>query len=203
MVLAASSASISTGQSAEDLRTKLADRYENMQAMSASFVQIANSDFMDSPERFSGTMIFSGPKYRIQTGAQTIVTDGATLWIHNRGERQVIINDFVDDETSFSLTTFLRQFGKDYDAVLDGSEIREGVQHDILKLRPLDDFSQFRTVRMDVRRSDTIVTYLEVVDLNDVLMTFELSEIIVNPTVPAGTFSFAVPADLEIIDLRN
>jgi outer membrane lipoprotein carrier protein len=192
-----------TAQSAEDIRSKVANRYESVAAMSASFVQTATSEFMDAPERFSGTLIFSGSKYRIQTGAQSIVTDGKTLWIHNRGERQVIINDYVEDETTFSLTAFLRQLDNEYDAEFKGSETRGGAPHDVVQLIPQDDFSQFKRVDMHVRRADSIVTFLEVVDLNEVLMTFELTEIKINPGTTAETFSFSIPADVEIIDLRN
>jgi outer membrane lipoprotein-sorting protein len=190
-------------QGAQDLAARLADKYDSIQTMKARFVQIATSQFMDDPERFSGLLIFSQNQYRIETSTQTIVTDGTTTWIHNRGEEQVLINDFVEDETSFSLTSFLRNFDEEYDVRADGQESLSGSQHDILFLTPRDDFSAFRSVRLWIRRRDLIVTHLVVIDLNDVTMTFDLSEITVNPELDSKTFAFQIPADVEIIDLRN
>ena len=190
-------------QRAQDLAARLADKYDSIQTMKAQFVQIVTSQFMDDPERFSGLLIFSQNQYRIETSTQTIVTDGTTTWIHNRGKQQVLITDFVEDETSFSLTSFLRNFDEEYDVRAEGQESLSGTQHDILFLTPRDDFSAFRSVRLWIRRRDLIVTRLLVIDLNDVTMTFDLSEITVNPELDSKTFAFQIPADVEIIDLRN
>lgn len=192
-----------SAQSADELSERLASRYEQLGAMRASFVHVATSDFMDSPERFSGTMIFAGSRYRIETVSQTIVTDGETTWIHNRAEGQVLINDYVEDEFSFSLTTFLSQFGNDYDTALQGSQRRSGQMHYVLELSPRDDFATFRSVELWMRKSDSIVTHLIVVDLNDVTMTFDLSDIEIDPPVLESTFSFDIPQSVEVIDLRN
>ena len=190
-------------QSANDLRLELATKYENINAMTAAFVQEASSEFMAAPERFSGTLLFSGAKYRIQTGSQTIVTDGITLWIHNRNEKQVIINDFGGDEMSFSLMTFLRQLGNEYEATLGLNETHQGVIHHVLNLKPKQELAQFRSVRLSVRQSDTIVTHLEVIDLNDVQMTIDLSEIRINPPITKESFVFIAPPGVELVDLRN
>lgn len=192
-----------TQQEANAIQQKLAAKYQGMEAMSAEFVQVTTSAFLESSERFSGTLILSGNKYRVQTGSQTIVTDGITLWIHNRAEKQVIINSYESDASSFSLTTFLGQMGKDYRFILQGTTTKNGVVYDTVSLLPSDGTSQFRSVKMEVRKTDTVVTHLEVVDLNDVQMTFDLSSIKVNPVIPADIFVLKVPTDAEIIDLRN
>ncbi|MDA1028214.1 MAG: outer membrane lipoprotein carrier protein LolA [Bacteroidetes bacterium] len=193
----------SQAQSASDLRSTVAQKYERLEGMAANFVQVANSEFMEGPERFSGSLLFSGPKYRIETSSQTIVTDGKTLWVYNRGEKQVIINDLNSDETSFSLTSFLRQFGAEYNTTLGPEEVRQGVKHRILNLEPKRGLSQFRSVQMSVRLSDTTITHLDIIDLNDVHMTIDLSDIKVNPKLAPESFVFVAPSGVEQIDLRN
>jgi len=187
----------------QDLSSQLAAKYESVETMKARFVQTATSSFLDEDEYFSGVLTFSQEKFRVETSSQTIITNGTTTWIHNRGERQVLINDYVEDEGSFSLTTFLRQFDQEYESETDGQESLGGVMHDRLVLRPLDDFSSFQSVRLWVRKSDLIVTHLIVIDLNDVTMTFDLSEIQVNPELDPQEFEFEIPESVEIIDLRN
>jgi len=190
-------------QSADNLQAEIATKYESLKAMSASFVQVTTSEFMEAPERFSGTIVFSGSKYRIQTSSQTIVTDGQTLWISNRTEKQVIINDFIEDESSFSLTSLLRQIGSDYTATLLGQKKKDGVDHDLISLIPKDENVQFKSVQIDARSSDSIVTRVEVLDFNDVRMVFDLHDIVLNPVISSDSFSFVPPSGVEVIDLRN
>lgn len=192
-----------SAQTASELQSDIALKYQEMESMSASFVQESTSEFLDSPQRFSGTVLFSATKYRIQTASQTIVTDGKTLWIYNKAEKQVILNDFVEDESSFSLTALLRQVGSEYHAELGGRTTNGGVQHNRLVLTPNSDHVQFKQVIIDSRISDHVVTKVEVLDHNDVTMMFSLSDIVINPTFSADSFTFTSPAGVEIIDLRN
>jgi len=190
------------GQNADDLVERLTERYAAIDVMQARFVQTTESAFMDETERFSGTVVFKGDAYRIETSNQTIVTDGVTTWVYTRSEGQVIINDYVDDESTFSLTTFLQEFDQEYESESGESVTVDGVRHDRLNLQPVDDFAAFRSVSMWVRSTDLLVTRLEVIDLNDVEMTFELSDLRVNPSVESDSFVFDVPDGVEIVDLR-
>jgi outer membrane lipoprotein carrier protein len=185
------------------LADALAKRYSDIHAMRLRFVQTASSAFMDSDERFSGELVFTETAYRVRTSNQTIVTDGTTTWIHNKAEGQVLINDFVEDETSFSLTSFLRSFSKDYSATWEGKDTLSGAGHDRLRLLPLDDFASFRQVDLWIRASNGLVTRLVALDLNDVRMTFDLSDLEVNPALPADLFQFVLPSGVEVVDLRE
>ncbi len=187
----------------EQLAAQLAERYESIDAMQTRFVQTATSSFMDSDERYSGMLVFTNLAYRITTSNQTIVTDGVTTWVYNSSERQVLVNDYVEDESAFSLTSFLTSFSESYRSTLVGSESLNGVAHQRLDLAPVDDFASFRSVSLWIRSSDMLVTRLVVLDLNDVTMTFELSDLVVNPRLPDDLFSFEVPEGIEVIDLRN
>ncbi|MDA0378229.1 MAG: outer membrane lipoprotein carrier protein LolA [Bacteroidetes bacterium] len=185
------------------LAATLSTRYSAIHGMRMRFVQTASSAFMDEDERFSGQLSFTDTAYRVMTSNQTIVTDGVTTWIHNRSEGQVIINDFVEDETSFSLTSFLRSFSDDYLTTWEGKDTLSGAPHDRLRLLPRDDFASFRQVDLWIRASDGLVTRLVAVDLNDVRMEFDLSDLEVNPVFPPDLFRFDIPAGVDVVDLRE
>ena len=190
-------------EDAERLASQLASRYEAIDAMRLRFVQTASSAFMDTDERYSGQLTFSDVAYRIETSNQSIVTDGVTTWVHNRSERQVIINDFVEDESAFSLTQFLGSFSDEYRSTYQGSESLDGAGHERLRLHPLDDFAAFRQVDLWIRDSDGLVTRLIAVDLNDVRIVFELFSIDVDPELDPDEFSFEIPDSVEQVDLRE
>ena len=183
----------------EDVLRSLRTKYDTMVSMSAAFDQTTSSDFMDTDERYRGHILLSGDAYRIEMPAQTIVTDTQLTWVYNATESQVLINNYVDDETTFSLSRFLSEFDTAYSV----QSIEETADGPTVVLIPNDEFSSFLSVQMWIRSSDGIVNRLRVVDVNDVEMLFDLSDIVFNPTVPENSFRFITPAGVEEIDLRE
>lgn len=181
----------------------LQDRYSSLVSMRARFVHTMRSDFLDASERYSGTLVFENEKYRVETGNQTIVTDGVVTWVHNISENQVLINDYDADESTFSLTEILRAFDREYDAVSVETTTDDDMPHRILELVPRDVFTDYRSVHLWIRDTDGLVTRMKLVDLNDAVLEFDLSDIAFNPPVDPTTFSFEAPGGTEIVDLRN
>ena len=184
-------------QSSDDVIERLRTRYDAMQAMRATFSQTTSSTFLDNVEHFEGDILIQGDQYRIEMSNQTIVTNTIVSWIFNRSENQVLINDYEPDENTFSLTTFLDEFDSAYDVV--SYERKDKL--DVLALRPQDPLSMFRDVTLWA--DGDIVVRLDVVDMNDVKMKFELSDIQFNPELSDQTFIFSIPNGVEVIDLRE
>lgn len=184
-------------QSSDDVIERLRTRYDAMQAMRATFSQTTSSTFLDNVEHFEGDILIQGDQYRIEMANQTIVTNTIVSWVYNRSENQVLINDYEPDENTFSLTTFLDEFDSAYDVV--SYERKDKL--DVLALRPQDPLSMFRDVTLWA--DGDIVVRLDVVDMNDVKMKFELSDIQFNPELSDQTFIFSIPNGVEVIDLRE
>ncbi len=190
-------------QSGKDVLDRLQDRYRDVAALKAEFTQTVSSPFTTAGEQFSGTLVLSGDRYRVETGQQTIVTDGKTMWIYNADERQVLVNDFVKDETTFSLSDFLFHFEDVYEIVSVGRALSGGENHDVLRLRPKNPEAFFTEITVVMRERDDLVTRLEVVDINDSKMIFSLRKIEMNPDLAANTFVFNPPDGAEVVDLRE
>ena len=184
-------------QSSDDVIERLRTRYDAVQAMRATFSQTTSSTFLDNEEHFEGDILIQGDQYRIEMANQTIVTNTIVSWVFNRSENQVLINDYEPDENTFSLTTFLDEFDSAYDVV--SYERKDKL--DVLALRPQDPLSMFRDVTLWA--DGDIVVRLDVVDMNDVKMKFELSDIQFNPELSDQTFIFSIPNGVEVIDLRE
>lgn len=187
----------SMGQNADDLLSRLRTRYDAMESMRASFSQATSSTYLDETERFYGEIQLRGDSYRIEMASQTIVTNAVLSWIYNRSENQVLINDYELDETTFSLSTFLSEFDSAYE--VESFSESEGLHS--VALVPVDPFSSFRRVTLWARGD--VVEKLLVLDMNDVEMLFELTDIEFNPEFPEETFLFSIPDGVEVIDLRE
>ncbi len=198
-----STATVVQAQTTRQVLAAIQDRYATMTAMKAHFSQTTSSSFIDTPDRINGTILLQGDAYRIETSSQTIVADGVITWVYNRNEEQVLINDFIEDENTFSLSDFLGQIESGY-SVKDHSTApgTSGVD-DVLDLEPTDPTSLFIRIIVHATQSSHIVTDLSVFDENDVRMDFALSEIEFDPPITPGTFLFSIPSGVETIDLRE
>lgn len=190
-------------QDADALFERLQHKYDQIEALQASFTQTMTSAYSDDAATSSGTLLLKGEQYRVETGQQTIVTDGTVTWIYMHDEQQVLINDAERDEMTFSPTDFFLHYEERYE-VSDAETVPlDGEEHHRLRLIPRQSDAFFREVTLWLRDRDTLVTQLEVLDANETRMVFELDDITLNPTVDEGTFTFTPPEGAEVVDLRS
>jgi outer membrane lipoprotein carrier protein len=188
----------STGQS-EAIVTRVLERYRAMDTLQARFRQIMSSELFEEDEQILGSMYMRGPSYRILAGNRTMVTDGSTSWIYDAAERQVLIDHYLEDETTLSVHQILSRFDERFR--VEGTSRQAGKWR--IALSPLDPDDYFQSVELVVRDSDATVTEIELDDANDVHLKIILSQIRANPQLDADLFEFQIPEGVEIIDLRS
>ncbi len=190
-------------QSGDQVIKRLKEKYDSIDALRAEFTQTMSSAYSSGEESFSGTLTLQGDKYRIETDTQTLVTDGSVTWIFNKAEKQVLINNKVDDETAFDINDFFFNYSERYSVTASQEEVISGQKHYLLRLKPKNQDSFYSQVTLWVRDSDTVITRLEVVDMNETTMLFSLRNIDLNPQISRSTFVFTPPDNAEVVDLRS
>ncbi len=190
-------------QHADVVLRRLKAKYDTLESLRASFSQTMTSAYSDQASTFSGTLVLKGNRYRVETDAQTLVTDGVTTWLYDESENQVLINDYIEDETAFSPGDFLMNFDQDYNVTAAQAVRLEGQPHFKLSLKPKSRDSFFREATLWMRDRDDVVTRLEVLDVNETKMMFSLKNIELNPAIPAKAFTFTAPKGAEVYDLRS
>lgn len=191
------------GQSGEQALDRLQEKYESISALEAEFTQTLESPYSSAPQQSSGRVVLKNQQYRVETGAQTLVTNGETTWIYSPGENQVLINDYKQDETTFSLNDFLFNHEDRYDVTQAETVTMNGERHVRIEMEPKKQNDFFRTLTFWMRDRDAVVTRLEVVDMNETSTTYTLDGITLNPSLDGETFSFQPPQGAEIVDLRS
>lgn len=184
-------------QSADAVLSRLRTTYGNVESLRASFTQRIGGSTQ------TGTVLLQGTRYRIETADQTLVTDGRTSWIYSRPDAQVLVNDYVEDETAFSPTDFFTRYPDRFHVALDRRETLGGVKHEVLRLTPKEPGAFVEGVRLWVRATDGLPTRVEIRDGNGTEMRFELSKIEVNPKLSRSAFTFTAPKGVEVVDLRS
>jgi outer membrane lipoprotein carrier protein len=191
------------GQSAEDILERMRQRYGGEQAIRAEFVQETTSPFSNRSQTSSGVIYLQGDNYRVETDQQTFVTDGVQTWIYDAGQNQVLINDYVEDETTFSLNALLFEAADRFDVTRVNPVTTDGALIYEVTAVPLDPSSFFREINFQLRDSDNIIPYIDILDVNDTRMTVRMEDVDFDLELPADTFSFEPPAEAQVIDLRS
>ncbi|ARA92534.1 cell envelope biogenesis protein LolA [Rhodothermaceae bacterium RA] len=195
--------SAALAQDAHALFERLKTTYETIDALQARFQQTMSTPYSDREETFSGTIVFQRDRYRVETGTQTFVTDGTVTWVYLPDANQVLINDYVEDETAFSLNSFFLNYTDRYEVTSAETVQLDGATHYLLRLKPRNPDTFFTDIAIWMRDRDNLVTRMEVTDVNETRMTFHLEDIQLNPVLRADTFTFTPPEHAEVIDLRS
>lgn len=180
-------------------------RYEAAGTLVALFTQTVRTDLAaDQAQRLRGRLTAAtGNRFRVETARETIVSSGATTWIYNQAEGQVIINDYDASEATFSPEDFFRDFSARYGVTEAKAVTHEGAAHTVLTLGPASPETAFRRLRLWIRDADRVITRLELDDRTGAAITFALDDVRLGATVPPGTFAFNPPTDADVIDLRE
>lgn len=190
-------------QSAESVFERLKEKYDTIESLRAEFSQTMTSSYMDDEATSSGVLIVQGESYRVETAGQTLVTDGNVTWVYMPSQNQVLINDHVNDEQTFSITEFLFEYDENFNASDVETTTLNGQRHFVLTLTPKKDDAFFTEATLSMREQDDLITQLRVVDVNGTTMLFNLENIQLNPSLAEDVFSFTPPQGTEVVDLRS
>lgn len=190
-------------QETPEVVERLRQKYQTIDALRAHFTRTTTSPYAQNANRFTGEVVLSGDKYRVETQSQTLVTDGETTWVYTPSDNQVLINEYRKDETTFSLHDFLFNFSERYTVTETEIVQLDGEEHHRVELQAKEESDFFKALTVWIRSRDNLVTRLVVHDVNDTRTTYELTDITLNPDLSSQPFTFSPPESAEIVDLRS
>lgn len=134
----------------------------------------------------AGRISIKGNKYYIKQGASEIFCDGNKTWNYN-GNNEVTVSSVDAGDQSLSPQTLLTNFyDKDYTYKLVSSS---GAYNEI-QLIPNDKRKNFQRINVFVDKAKNMITRANVLDKSNNTLTFNLSNINTNATIPDNTFVF-------------
>jgi outer membrane lipoprotein-sorting protein len=187
-------------QTAQNIIGNLQRKYQSGQAIKASFNQTMTQNGRSKVA--AGTIVMQQSKYRVETGDQTIVTDGRTNWAYSRSKRQVYVSNYAPDENAFSPQTFFMTQSQRFNIQKLADSNMAGAASYLLKLTPKTRDVSFREVYLWVRKSDSMPVGVKILDVNNITTQITLTNLQNNPRTDANTFRFATPSGVQTVDLR-
>lgn len=186
-------------QSGNELLKKVQEKFKSIDNFSAVFNQTIYDESGKASVKMSGTFSYKRKnKFIVEMKNSAIVSNSKTIWNYDKKLKRVIVSNFNDDPTSFSLERYIF----DYPSLCRVKNVAaQNSEEQILELIPKNDNLDFKSVKIWLSKN-YMITKMEIVDLNDMKYSFQLSDIKENQEISDSKFTFYPPKGTQIIDLR-
>ncbi len=191
----------------EALLRRVGERYAAAHTLSARFRQEIPLQNVGIVRKASGSVFFGRPlKMRWDykgPEAQLFLADGRYFYFRPAGSSQVIRRG-VDEKGLGGKIPLLLLFGKGEITALfrvDAADPRKDGEETVLRLSPRDDGApEVRRIDLVVGTGDALIREIHVFDRLGGENHIYLTEVKVNPSLPAGFFRFRKPAGATVVD---
>ena len=196
-------AAASRAASLDDLLQRIQHTYEQTQALSADFVQVATLTTLNREQASAGRVYIQKP-YAIrweytQPDAQTILYKDNTLRIYTPKRKQVLQSAIKADDRSNVALLFLAGIGTLKDAFTVTSLPSTESQTIRLRLVPRSPQAGFTELHLAVNQQSAFIESLTIHDHIGNRTHIRFAALQTHPSLPADTFDLTLPADTEVI----
>lgn len=185
---------------AQDVIQNVQNAYNEISDAKASFTQTLKFG-KQKAQTSSGTLyIKKETKYRIETGAQTIVTDGSTSWSYSPNKKQVVIDHYKETGNTFSPNKYLFQYPENFYSDLTGTETISGKDVYVLSLKPRES-GYVKSAKLWVGKEDWMIKKIYIVT-DESTAAYSVKNTQTNIGLSNSKFTFSPPEGTEVIDMR-
>lgn len=185
-------------QSGTESLKKIQNKFASISNFTANFVQFTFNEQGKSSAKLTGKIYYKREnKFVVELKNQTIISNGVLVWNYNHKQKQVIISNFIDEPTSFSLERYVF----DYPSLCNVKLIKKDNNVEVIELIPRKDMLDIKDVKI-WKNNEDMITKLEIKDVSDMYYSFQFDDIKINQDILESKFTFNPPKGIRIIDLR-
>ena len=190
-------------ETAQEVLEKVRKKYDSITDAQLKFSQKTTFEMTKVEQIVMGTLFLKKTNmYRVETDAQTIVTDGKTVWSYSVANKQVLIDNFKVNENGISPERILTGAPTEFTSTLIGKDKLINTDVLVLKLAPSNDVSMVKTMKLWVDNSTWLIKKAEIVDVNGKQTDYLVTEVKINTGLQDSRFIYQVPEGAEVVDLR-
>ncbi|MCX7834380.1 MAG: outer membrane lipoprotein chaperone LolA [Ignavibacteria bacterium] len=187
-------------QDAQEIIKKVQNNYKDLNDAKAEFSMTEKFSGGKSTSSSGTIMIQKENKYKIKTKNYTLVTDGITTWSYSPSKKQVVIDNYKDDGSTFSPNKFLFNYPENFYSDYVGEEKVNKKDCYVLKLTPRNK-GNIKSAKIWVDQTEYIIRKITI-NTSESTKTYTLKSITLNPGLSSSEFKFTPPEGVEVIDLR-
>lgn len=161
----------------------------------------------DNEESQSAKLTVQGDKFKMESKDQTMVSDGKTLWNHQKVNKELYISNPDDDEMGLfsSPDKLLKTFEKDFISALITTTQENGRAVYKLEFKPKSRDTDFTKIRVTIDKATSRVNRIKIFDRSNTHYTIEIKNVKSNVSVASSAFvvnTKTLPKGTEVIDIR-
>jgi len=151
-------------------------------------------------DKFKGTLLSKGDKYKLTAAGQDVISDGKTMWTYLKDANEVQINNAGEDDDSFTPTKLLSGYSKDYKSKF----IEEKGNDQIIELYPLKKGKTFTKVQLTIDKSKKQISKFIIYDRSGSTFSYIVDKFATDQAIADNVFTFnkADHPGVEINDMR-
>ncbi len=151
-------------------------------------------------DKFKGTLLSKGDKYKLTAAGQDVISDGKTVWTYLRDAKEVQINNVAEDDDAFTPTKLLSGYSKDFKSKF----IEEKGNTQVIELYPLKKGKTFTKVRLTLDKNKKQVSRFVIYDRSGSTFSYIVDSFITDQAVSDNVFTFnkADHPGVEMNDMR-
>jgi outer membrane lipoprotein-sorting protein len=151
-------------------------------------------------DKFKGTLVSKGDKYKLTAAGQDVISDGKIVWTFLKDANEVQINNVGDDDDSFTPTKLLSGYSKDYKSKF----IEEKGNEQVIELYPLKKGKSFTKVRLTIDKAKKQINRFVIYDRNGSTFSYIVDKFVADQAIADNVFTFnkAEHPGVEVNDMR-
>jgi outer membrane lipoprotein-sorting protein len=164
------------------------------------FTYAMDNDKEKIHDKFKGTLVSKGDKYKLTAAGQDVISDGKTVWTYLKDANEVQINNVGDDDDSFTPTKLLSGYNKDYKSKF----IEEKGNNQVIELYPLKKGKSFTKVRLTIDKTKKQISRFVIYDRNGSTFSYIVDKFVSDQAISDAVFTFnkAEHPGVEVSDMR-
>jgi outer membrane lipoprotein carrier protein len=137
-------------------------------------------------DKFTGTLLSKGDKYKLTVARQDVICDGKTIWTYLKESNEVQINSAGSDDDSFTPTKLLTNYTKDYKSKF----IEEKGNTQVIELTPLAKGKSYTKVKLSIDKTKKQIQQFIIYDRGGSIFTYNVNKFITDQVINDKEFTF-------------
>ncbi len=177
-------------------------------SISAEYEQIILNKEKKEVDKQSGKIFLKGAKFRLEIPGNVIVSDGKTVWTHNKDAQEVTIRNYESsEEDALDPTKIFTLYETGFKYAYEKEEKIGNENLTVINLYPSvkPEKKKYHTIKLYVDKSKKIIRKIKIMNKDGGVISIEVKDMKTNQDLPDSFFSFdtkGFKAD-QIIDERD
>ena len=186
-------------QRAKSILDKLSEKTSAYSSIEAHFTNNFSSPVADFNESQSGKIYLQGDAFKLELDAQTIISDGETVWIHLIDEEEVTISEEDEDEDEISPTKIFTIYEEGYKYQF----VKEDSKNYHINLFP-EESGAFTKIELYIDKLKMEISSFVMFDKQGSFYSYIINSLTTNKKFDSSFFQFDVSKypDVDVVDFR-